>query len=249
MKIISTAKRSASAVAIASALSIAGTAPVAAQSNWDFTGFVYLWGATIGGTTTTGQDMSMSFSDILDRLDFGIMGSVEADAGPWTLFADAIYLKLSDGQSAAVGPGIPASADASVKGFVFTSGAGYDIIDDAQSRLNGFWGVRYLGMDVTANITVGNGSQRRTADLKNWDGIIGLRGSQRLSDRWGLAYYADVGTGESELTWQLALTFDYRINNWDLSFGYRHMDWEIDNSQVVSDLSFSGPFIGAKFSF
>lgn len=79
--------------------------------------------------------------------------------------------------------------------------------------------------------------------------MVGLRGIQQLSDRWALSYYADIGTGESDLTWQAALTLDYRINSWDLSFGYRHMAWEVSNSDVLSDIVFSGPFIGAKFRF
>ncbi|MEX0285660.1 MAG: hypothetical protein AB3N23_13715 [Paracoccaceae bacterium] len=233
------------------ALSFATIVPgmASAQQTWDFTGFIYAWGAGMDGTTTTGQGISMSFGDIVDSLDFALMGALEATNGQWAFFGDAVYLQIAEGKNAAFGPGIPANADARVKGFVFTGGAGYNVVNSSQSRLNAFGGFRHTQLDTTANLAVAGGSRRTTANLTNWDAIIGLRGTQTLSDRWTLAYYADVGTGDSDLTWQGVLSFDYQINNWDLSIGYRHMTWDISNSPVMSDLTFSGPFIGAKFRF
>lgn len=242
-------RRTVAAAALSAAFAMSGAGSASAQQSWDFTGFIYLWGATLGGTTTTGQSVDMSFSDILDKLDFGLMGSLEATKGRWALFGDALYLQLAEDKNATFGPGIPATADARIKGFVFTGGAGYDVVHDSRSRLNAFGGFRQMQLDTTANISIAGGSQRANANLTNWDAIVGLRGTQVLADRWTLAYYADVGTGESDLTWQAALSFDYRINNWDLSFGYRHLTWDISNSPVMSDLTFSGPFIGAKFRF
>lgn len=61
---------------------IMGASPSIAQENWDFTGFIYLWGAGLGGETVTGNDVDVSFSDILDNLDFGLMGTLEARKGP-----------------------------------------------------------------------------------------------------------------------------------------------------------------------
>lgn len=52
-----------------------------AESNWVYTAFVYLWGANLGGETVTGEYVDVRFSDILDNLDFGIMGTVEARNG------------------------------------------------------------------------------------------------------------------------------------------------------------------------
>lgn len=104
-------------------------------------------------------------------------------------------------------------------------------------------------MDVTANLAVGGGSQRVSGSISNTDAILGLRGAFPLADRWAVSFVTDIGAGESDLTWQAGVTFDYQINNWALSFGYRHLDWNIGNSNVVSDLSFSGPIIGAKISF
>ncbi len=222
---------------------------LAEQNNWDFRAFIYLWAPELGGTTVTGESMTVSFSDLLDNLDFGLMGALEANNGPISVLGDFQYLDVSADQNSAVGPGIPASADAEVTGFVFTGSVGYDFRHTQDGQLVGFGGFRYLDMDTTANLAVGNGSQRVFGSISNTDAIVGLRGVFPLADRWAFSFITDVGGGDSDLTWQAGVTFDYQINNWNLSFGYRHLDWNIGDSNVVSDLSFSGPIVGAKLSF
>ncbi len=221
----------------------------AAQDTWEYTGYFYLWGAGIGGETVTGQNVDVSFSDLVDNLDFGIMGALEAKNGPWAVFGDAIYLNISDDEDAAVGPGIPVSVDAEVEGLVFTAAAGYDVVSDSQIRLNAFGGMRFLDMETTVNVETGMGSRRLKDTISNWDAIVGLRGNYALNSDWALSYYADVGAGESDLTWQVAAGVEYNINNWALTVGYRHAEWEIDNSATLSDLEFSGPYLGAKYKF
>ncbi len=235
--------------ALASALAFSGTAAFAEQGTWDFRAFIYLWAPELSGTTVTGQDMTLSFSDLVENLDFGLMGALEANKGPISILGDFQYLDLSSDQNAAVGPGIPATADASVTGFVFSGSAGYDFKHTQPGQLVGYGGFRYLDLDTTANLAVGAGSQRVSGSISNLDAVFGVRGVQPLADKWALSFIADVGTGDSDLTWQAGVTFDYQINNWYLSFGYRHLAWDIGNSDVVSDLSFSGPIVGAKISF
>lgn len=232
-----------------SATTLTTTASQAEAQEWDFRGFLYLWAPELGGSTVTGQDISVSFSDILDNLDFGLMGALEANTGPISLLGDFQYLNLSMGNNAEFGPGIPASADADISGFVFTGTAGYDFLHGQENQLVAFGGFRFLDMDTTANIAVAGGSTRLTDSIANFDGIVGVRGYHQLNEKWRVSFNADVGAGASDLTWHAGLTFDYRINNWDLSIGYRHMDWNIDNSNVLTDLSFSGPIVGAKIPF
>jgi hypothetical protein len=53
-------------------------ATAAAQGGWSFEFTPYLWGAAMNGTVAAGElpatSVSMSFSDILDHLDAGLMG-------------------------------------------------------------------------------------------------------------------------------------------------------------------------------
>ncbi|SFL42338.1 hypothetical protein SAMN04488036_1142 [Shimia haliotis] len=180
----------------------------AEAQKWDYTGFLYLWGPAMSGETATGQDFDLSFSDVVDKLDFALMGSLEARNGPIAIFGDALYLNLSEGRNAAVGPGIPATADANVKGLALTVGAGRDFSHTNRLNLNGFVGLRHTILDTTANVGIGGGSQRANDTLRNWDVIVGLRGTTEITDRWAITYYGDIGAGQSDLTWQANLSFD-----------------------------------------
>ncbi|MFY0661499.1 MAG: hypothetical protein JXR15_13485 [Shimia sp.] len=131
----------------------------------------------MGDNTSTGENVEMSFADVVDKLDFTLVGAIEARKRPVALFGDALYLNLSEGRNAAVGPGIPVTADANVKGAAFTFGTGRDFSLTGNLNLNGFVGLRHAILDTSANIAVGGGSQRANDTLRNWDAIIGLRGT------------------------------------------------------------------------
>jgi hypothetical protein len=221
----------------------------AQDTNRDFTGYLYLWAPALSGETTTGGSIDVSFSDILDNLDVALMGAVEARRGRFSIFADALYLDLSDGQDTAVGPGIPANADVDVRGTVLSGSVGYDLANGTDMRIAVLGGFRVMNLDTSANVSIASGSQRISGGINNWDAIVGVRGTTQIADRWGVSYYADIGAGESDLTAQLSAAVNYRINTWDLVFGYRYLNWDLGNTQVLSDLTFQGPFIGARFGF
>jgi len=69
-----------------------------------------------------------------------------------------------------------------------------------------------------------------------------------LSDKWYVSCYGDVGTGDSDLTWQALLGLDYRFDQVDLGFGYRYLDYDIDAS-AVDDMTIKGPYAGLKVRF
>lgn len=240
-------------IGAAALISLAGTATAQSAGEWDFTVQAYLWGSGMSGTTSGGRDIDIGFSDVLDALDFGFMGSVIAERDSLFTFGDLIYLKLSEGKNAVVGPGlgpgIPAVADAQVKGTILTAGVGYDMAVTEGARLAPFAGVRMFRLDSEVNIGIGPASTRVSAEDTYWDGIVGFSGHTPLSPDWGLTYYVDVGAGQSDLTWQAAATFDRHFEKWTLSFGYRHMAWELPGASPIADISFSGPIIGARFQF
>jgi hypothetical protein len=41
-----------------------------------------------------------------------------------------------------------------------------------------------------------------------------------LNEHWYLPYYADIGTGDSDLTWQLFGGIGYMFNWGDIKLGY-----------------------------
>ena len=82
------------------------------------------------------------------------------------------------------------------------------------------------------------------------DGIVGVRGHVPIGDKWYIPFYFDIGTGDTQLTWQILGGVGYRFKHFDLVGGYRYMDWNFNNNDdVFGDLNLSGPFVGAKFVF
>ncbi len=235
------------------ALTNDAVAQVAATGDWEYVGNIYLWGSGLDASTPSGGEISLSFGDILDKLDFGIMGSFAARRGDLTLFFDGIYLDISNSTDVEFnpgpGPGVSGSVGLSAKAIVTTFGAGYNSRADDDMTLTWFGAARGLLLDST--ITPEGGGPASPIDVSNdfWDGVIGVRGRNRLSEKWSLTYYADIGTGSSDLTYQGLVAFNYQLQSWDLSFGYRHMDWDLGNDQGLSGLTLSGPFIGAAYRF
>ena len=97
--------------------------------------------------------------------------------------------------------------------------------------------------------SLGPGRSRTISEsLTAWNGIIGLKGQASLGERWFLAYYVDIGAGESELTWQATGGIGFRAGRvWDVALVYRHLEWELKSTRVIDDINFSGPTLGVIF--
>jgi hypothetical protein len=222
------------------------------QDGWEFGGSAYLWAAGVEGTDSAGDEIDISFSDILEDLDGGIMGILAAQKGRWTLIADILYLSIHQETSSTANLiGIPAKLDVDVKlkGFVSTFGVAYRIIDDDVTSLDLLAGARYFNLDLDFDADVGASTIKYSDSEDVLDGIIGAQVLIDLSERWYLSGYADVGAGDSQLTWQVWPGVGYRLEKFDVVAGYRHLAWETDDGDTIDDLNFSGPMLGVKFRF
>jgi hypothetical protein len=222
------------------------------QDGWKFSGAAYLWAAGVEGTDAAGDDIDVSFSDVLEDLDGGLMGILAARKGRWTLLADVIYLSIHQETSSTANIfGIPAKIDVDVKleGFVSTFGVAYRVIDEDMTRLDLLAGARYFNLDVDLEADVGGRKVKDSDSEDVLDGIIGAQVLIDLSERWYLSCYGDVGAGDSKLTWQAWPGIGYRLEKVDVVAGYRHLEWETDDGDTIDDLNFSGPMLGVKFRF
>ena len=220
--------------------------------HWKFSGSAYLWAAGVKGTDAAGDDIDVSFSDVMEDLDGGLMGILAAQKGRWTLIADVIYLSIHQETSSTANLiGIPAKIDVDVKleSFVSTFGVAYRVLDKDMTRLDLLAGARYINMDVDLDAVVGASKIEHTDSEYALDGIIGAQAIIDLSERWYVSFYADVGTGDSKLTWQAWPGVGYRLEKVDVVAGYRHLEWETDNGDTIDDVNFSGPMLGVKFRF
>ena len=242
---------------------------------WKFSITPYLWLPTIDGTLKynipPGAGGSPSFEVGPNDYQFALEIAGEVRKGRWSVFTDLIYLSFSSATSgfksvdfggSAVSSSANVSGNTSVRGAIWTLGAGYAVLPDRPVTLDVFGGLRYAGLEastdwqLTLDITgpgagqtfPRTGSTSRRMDL--WDGIVGVRGSARLgSSNWSIPYYLDVGAGSSIVTWQGLLGVAYSFNWGDVSLAYRYLYYEQGSDKLLQNMSFRGPALGATFRF
>ncbi len=147
---------------------------------------------------------------------------------------------------------INANGSVELTGWILTPSVGYNLLQTERIQLDVLAGARYLYLKSDAKFTLVTPTsikKRDTVSGSGWDGIIGVKGYVNLNKNWYLPYYADIGTGSSNLTWQLFGGVGYRFKRLDLIVAYRYMDWNFDSSDAFDDLNLSGPFVGVKFGF
>jgi hypothetical protein len=246
---------------LAAALLLAsGTA--AASDDWEFGGTLYLWAAGIQGATPRGAEFDVGFDTLLDNLNMAFMGAVEARRGPWSVVADAVYMNVGADKSATVevpvAPGAAAGIDveAAVKtrGWVVNVLGAYTVLTNERVSLDALAGVRYLelkaGFDLGADVAgLFRVARNRSVLGTAWDGVVGVKGRVQLDDGWFLPYYADVGAGDSQLTWQLFGGVGYAFRWGEVSLVYRHIAWDFDAGDRLDDVSFSGPAAAVTWRF
>lgn len=226
------------------------------SDQWNGSGGIYLWATAIGGNTSQGSELDITFSDLIKNLDMAFMGNMEARRGKWFVAADLFYADIS--ASSAHGFASPNFGDVGVGGSVsteltiFTPTVGYNLIDSKTGTLDGFVGVQAANLDITATITsVGpaGGRYKKASDtIEKIDGIVGVKGKLNLEGNWSLPYYLNVGAGDSDFTWQTFGGIDYKLDRTNLYAGYRYLEWKL-GEQVVDNMNLSGPIIGLKYQF
>lgn len=222
------------------------------SESWEFAGELFGLGARVDGTTSAGEDIDVPLHDLLDNLDFAFMGTLAARKGKWTLFADLIYVKVGEQATIPLDAPQPLEADLDfdMKQVISTFGAGYQVAETQSTDISLLAGGRYLKMDADLKYDIRPlYSGRESESGSNWDFIVGARGQTNLSDQWYIHYYADIGTGDSDLTWQALAGINYRFTKVHLTLGYAYMDWEFDKDSMLKDFTLSGPYAGIKFRF
>ncbi len=213
----------------------------------------YLWGAAMDGTSGVGNvvaDVDLSFSDILDDLEIGFMGTYRASRGQFSITVDAVYMGLGATER---GPGGLVKADIDIDQVALETSAGYEV----RERLTVFGGLRYndLSAEVAATGPLGN-TETAEGDESWVDPIVGAHYSILLSDAWSLNLRGDIGgfgVG-SDFAWQGVATFRWQFSDRAGALAaYRYMYMDYDDGQGSNrfkyDMSFSGPALGVVFTF
>jgi hypothetical protein len=253
------------------ALSLPAVAVAQSSAAWQFDGTLYLYLPSVGGKTTFpegGNDnVTVDTSKILDNLHAAFMGSLAARRGAWGAFTDFVYVDFSNSKSATsdfrVG-GVPipvdasASTDLGLRGTAWTVAGSYRAIADPVAPVDLFAGLRYLDIKQTlawslsgniAAIPLPGRAGSREQRVTNWDGIVGVKGRFAFAaDRkWFVPYYLDVGTGDSDLTWQAFGGIGYAFSWGEVVGAWRHLDYHMKSGRPIESVNFSGPAVAAVF--
>jgi len=244
----------------------------AKPEEWKFDATVYGWFPSIGGKTSFpatggGPSIDITAEDILDALKFTFMGTLEVRKGQWGVWTDVIYLDVGDSKSttrdATVGrqalpAGASLNADLDLKSWIWTLAGTYTVMDSPEHRMEVLAGARMINVENTLNwqfngniasLPLPGRSGTSVIELTNWDGIVGIKGRAAFGDsrKWFVPYYADVGTGQSKLTWQGIVGVGYAFD-WGSVIGvWRYLDYEFKSSSKIEIIDFNGPAIGVSF--
>jgi hypothetical protein len=179
------------------------------------------------------------------------------------VFTDYIFLHLSGSNPAVKSVSDPAGnvqvpinlgGSTNVTSNVWTLAGSYTVWRAAPGHLDVFAGTRFLNFDTTLGwnfstplglITPGG---KISQTLNKWDAIAGFKGQVRFGEtNWFMPYYADIGTGSDNWTWQAILGVGYRFGWGELSLVVRSLSYYFDDDKL--DLRLTGPALGATFAF
>jgi hypothetical protein len=262
--------------AAALVVALAAGTPATAQAQapaaeTSFRATVYGWFPGLSGTTefpsgAAGPSIDVNSKDVLESLKMVFMGTFEVQQGRWGGFVDWVYSDLGstkagtrefviDGQTPA---GLTANLSLDVKTNVLTLAGTYSFIERPAYSTGLVFGARMLDMDQTLDWSfVGTGpaglarTGRSEVRATNWDAIVGVRGRARFGSdlRWFVPYYADIGTGNSDLTWQAIIGLGYSFGWGDVVAAWRYLDYDFESGEPVQSLTFNGVAVGVSFRF
>lgn len=242
---------------VASSLALAGgdIAPVEPVvttpevQEWEFTANIYLWGASINGKTGSGSPLSIDFNDILDNLRMAGMGAFSARNDKWTMLTDIIYLDANKKDLGIVGPNGRSLDSLGMKSWIIQPIVSYAVYETDIDRFEILAGARYIWIETPLGFTLPNiPNAKLTPSDKAWNAIVGIRGTHDFTDKWTGTYQLDVGTGDSDLTWQGIAGLAYNFDTYAIHAGYRYIDWDHEG-EAIDGLNLGGPFVGIKFNF
>lgn len=220
---------------------------VAGDDDWNYRFILYGQAAGLDGDVTVRgltSSVDLSFSDLLEDLEFATQALFYAQRGPWSVAFDFSYLGLGESFDRP-----PATVDADT--YIAELTGGYRVAEPLELLA----GVRYVRLENKIDFDGPLGIE--VDDKQDWvDPLIGARLTLPLAERWTFRGRADIGgfgVG-SDLAWQLGAYFEYAPSpSWSTVVGYRILDIDYEDGEGFNEFGFdaqlSGPVLGVSFNF
>jgi hypothetical protein len=213
-----------------------------------------------GGNPTT----EIQPSQYLKHVEMGALFEGTIRKGDWNLWTDLVYLNLQANAMQTRQIGLPGgdprlsvirTIDAGLRAAVWTLAPAYTVMNNDIGTLDVLVGLRYtsvrvsLAYEFTAPPTAlmkGGGFWPSTDST---DGLIGVKGSLRLSrdGKWYLPYEADVGDGNKNWQYNAILGVGYHFHWGDVALAVRNLTYQTSDKPILQKVRLTGPVIGATF--
>lgn len=224
------------------------------DSGWTISFAPYFWAAGLSGDAAQfglpSVHVDADFGKIFDNLEFGAMAMGEARNGPYSLFADIMYTRIS-GQADTRRGILAQDVELTTKTFAGLLGAGYAVFDTGTSQLDIVGGVRVWNVKSELSFSGGLLDGVSRTDKATWvDGLVGLRGTYSFTPKVYLTGWGLAGAGGADLDWDVATAVGYRFNDTvSAVVGYRALGVDYGKDGFVFDVVQQGPITGLTIRF
>lgn len=174
----------------------------------------------------------------------------EARNGPYSLFGDLIYTKLS-ADSAMPRAILATSVHVETSTFAGLTGAGYSVLQGPLGRLDVVGGVRGWSVDTEIFFSSAFLDGEKRSDCATWfDGLVGVRGNYTFTPNFYLTGWGLVGAGGADIDWDVMAGMGYRINDtFSATLGYRALGVDYSDDGFLFDAVQQGPIAGLTIRF
>ena len=210
----------------------------------EFSFIINGWGPWVSLTSPRGTKIDIGLDDIIDGLDMAAMFGVGVRKGKWGFTTEAIYADIS------LRPDGSILDKVEVQEWIVTPKISYRALEGDWGFLDVSGGARYTNvkLDIIGNRILGGAFNER-ASGHLWDGLVGVRGEYRISDRWYMPFMADVGTGDSDFAAQVYAGIGYRFKYADVVLGFRYLYYDFASGAPLQDETVWGPILTIGFTF
>jgi hypothetical protein len=219
---------------------------VAAQDEWKFELTPYLWAAGPKGDVEAGGrtvEIDMGIDDYIDAVDIGAGLMTVARKDRLVVWGQYDFVAM-DTSKVNEGP-LGGSLEADM--FYGTLAVGHQFDGPFEnSTIDVMGGVRYFWSEYDLKLGRTR-SSRGSQDIL--DAIIVLRPSIRLGKKWRLDSTLSIGSGGSDMVWEVQPTLHYQVReNMDLVLGYRRLHYDVDGERGMNlDAAFQGILLAVAF--
>ena len=193
----------------------------------------------------------MSFGDVIENLNLGIMGAFEARKGRFVFVNDLMWIKLGEERDT---PGqLFSSVKVGVNLLLWDPEAGYRVYQSDRGSVDVLGGARLMSVETNINFREGILPASDVSERKTWaTPVVGVRGTLNVLPKVFLATKFDIGGGlGADFTTQFYGGAGYRITpKIALVGGYRFLKTDYDSEAgFLFDTDMNGILVGAKFTF